>query len=64
MSDEQRLKPISKYRIVQPLDKPTTAKIDYTDDRETAVQHAAKTGGFAEAFVYGIGWEPIGKVKP
>lgn len=57
-----RQQPISRYRIIIPGDKPTTAAIEYSDDRASAVQHAVDTGGRVEVYVYGIGWEHIEKV--
>jgi hypothetical protein len=53
--------PIAKFRIVQ-RHGCGKATIEYTDCRSSAVQHAQEVGGEVECYVYGIGWEPIGKV--
>jgi hypothetical protein len=57
-----RHEPFHRYRIIE-RHRPTTATVRYTDDRASAVQHAADVGGEVEVYVYGIGWQHIDKVK-
>ena len=56
----QRQQPIASYRIR--YSQGNIAVIDYADDRAEAVAYAAKVGGKVECYVYGMGWERIGKV--
>jgi hypothetical protein len=61
MTNYTRHEPFHRYRIIE-RHRPTTATIRYTDDRASAVQHAADVGGEVEVYVYGIGWQHINKV--
>lgn len=53
----ERGQPVSTYRIVQRHGN-GKATIDYTDDRDSAVTHAADVGGVVECYIWGIGWVP------
>jgi hypothetical protein len=58
-----RQQPLSRYRITIAGDRATQAEIRYTDCRATAEQFARR-GAVTEAYVWGIGWQPIAKVVP
>jgi hypothetical protein len=56
-----RHEPISQYRIVISHGN-GRGETYYCDDRDEAIVMANEIGGWAESYVYGIGWEPIAKV--
>jgi hypothetical protein len=56
-----RTEPLSRYRIIR-RHGGGQAAIEYADERADALSHQAEVGGEVEAYVYGIGWQPITKV--
>jgi len=53
VTGNQRLAPLSQYRVIYGDDWPT---IEYMDDRESAQRLAADVGGEIECYVFRIGW--------